>query len=80
MRTIKLPIGECEIVLGHSSGGTISTDWKVDTMDEGDVEYNGAIDGIEALVLAHACAGVDVESPAYLEGIETAIDGAANNC
>jgi len=39
--------------------------------------YSPAIDGLEALILAHACAGVDVESPAYIEGIETAVDGIA---
>ena len=40
--------------------------------------YNSAVDGLEALILAHACAGIDVESPAYLEGIETAVDAIAN--
>ena len=41
-------------------------------------QYNAAIDGLESLILAHACAGVDVESPAYVEGIETAVDAIAN--
>ena len=41
-------------------------------------QYNAVIDGLEALVLAHACAGVDVESPAYIEGIETAVEVIAN--
>lgn len=35
--------------------------------------YNHAIDAIESLVLAHAVAGVDIKSPAYIEGLETAI-------
>jgi hypothetical protein len=39
-------------------------------------QYNAAIDSLEALVLAHACAGV--ESPAYVEGIETAVEAIAN--
>lgn len=39
--------------------------------------YNGAIDGITSLILAHTIAGVDIELPAYLEGIETAIDSCA---
>lgn len=43
------------------------------------LQYNGAIDGITSLILAHACAGINVESPAYLEGIETAIQAAASN-
>jgi hypothetical protein len=31
------------------------------------VEYNRAIDGLTSLVLAHACAGVAVNAPAYVE-------------
>ena len=41
--------------------------------------FNAAIDGLEALILAHACAGVDIASPAYIEGIETAVDAIGNN-
>lgn len=55
---------------------------KMDESEEdvaGRLQYNGVLDGIEAMTLAHACAGIDVASPAYLEGIETAIQGAANN-
>lgn len=36
------------------------------------------IDAIESLILAHAVAGVDVTTPAYIEGIETAIDKIIN--
>jgi hypothetical protein len=35
-------------------------------------------DTIEALVLAHACAGVDVTSAAYLTGLNTVIEKLAN--
>lgn len=42
-------------------------------------QYNAAIDGLEALILAHACVGVDVESPAYVEGIETAVEAIVNH-
>jgi len=41
--------------------------------------FNAAIDGLEALILAHACAGVDITSPAYIEGIETAVDAIGNH-
>jgi len=37
------------------------------------------IDAIESMVLAHACAGVDIESPAYIEGIETAVEAVMNH-
>ena len=40
---------------------------------------NSAIDGLESIILAHFCAGIDVSSPAYLEGIETACDALDSN-
>lgn len=49
-----------------------------------DVGYCGTImpgqlthhifEGITSMVLAHAIAGVDIEDPRYLEGIETAVE------
>tara|TARA_R110000824_G_scaffold201667_2_gene385749 strand:- start:3796 stop:4161 length:366 start_codon:yes stop_codon:yes gene_type:complete len=41
--------------------------------------YNAAIDGLESLILAHAFAGIDITTPAYLEGIETAESAIGNN-
>lgn len=41
--------------------------------------YNAAMDGIEAMVLGHAQAGIDITTPAYKEGIESAVQGCANN-
>ena len=43
-------------------------------------EYNAAIDGLEALILAHACAGIDIMDPKYQEGIVTAVEAISNNC
>lgn len=37
------------------------------------------IDTLERLILAHACAGVDVESEAYIEGINTVLEAIDNN-
>jgi len=50
-----------------------------DSMDKPGDSYNGAIDAIESLILAHAVAGVDIKSPAYIEGIETVVDAIGNN-
>lgn len=36
-------------------------------------------DVIESLILAHACAGIDVSSEAYVEGLVTLGDALANN-
>ena len=41
---------------------------------ENRLRYNAAIDGLEALILAHACAGVNILAPAYVEGVETAVE------
>ena len=39
----------------------------------------GAFFAIENLILAHACAGIDVTAKSYVDGIETAIDSCCNN-
>ena len=41
-------------------------------------EYKAAVYAIESIVLAHFQAGVDVTTPAYIEGIETAYLAIAN--
>ena len=79
-RTIRLPVCGITISLERENGqkpstGSISSDLK----EPDDDLYNAAIDGLESLILAHACAGIDVRSPAYVEGVETAVDAVANN-
>ena len=44
----------------------------------GRLQFNGALDALESLILAHACAGIAVNSPAYLEGIETTVTALGN--
>ena len=53
------------------NAGNITSDLKGDGDNP---ELVAAMDAIESLILAHACAGVDVASPAYIQGIETAIE------
>ena len=50
-----------------------------DSDNDDNNDFNCAMDGIESMILAHAVAGIDVDSPAYIEGIETAVDACANN-
>ena len=87
MRTINLPCYGIVIEL-DDGGGTISSDLKSfdtqeieENFEDGDelACYEAAIDALESLILAHACAGVDIESPAYIEGIETAEQAIGNN-
>ena len=34
--------------------------------------HRAAVDAIESIILGHGVAGIDIDSPAYIEGIETA--------
>ena len=83
-RTIRLPCYGITITLVREnvangpSGGAIASDLHA-TGTAANRQYNAVIDGLESLVLAHACAGVDVESPAYVEGVETAVEAIANH-
>lgn len=38
-----------------------------------DAAYVAAVDAIESMVLAHAIAGIDINTPEYLEGLEVAV-------
>jgi hypothetical protein len=42
-------------------------------------QYNAAIDAIESMVLAHACAGIDVTDHRYVKGLRTALQACADN-
>lgn len=85
---ITLPIHNIEITLGPPytevsaafAGGTISSDLHENTDPQADAPYIAAVNAVESIVLAHAVSGIDVKSPAYLEGIETALDAISNNC
>jgi hypothetical protein len=60
---------------GAYEGGAIESE--LHEPDESS-EMKAALDTLEALVLAHAVAGVDVASPAYVEGVETVVDTITN--
>jgi len=73
--TIELPCYNITISLDGNGYGTITSSLKGD-----DEIYNAAIDVLESTILAHACAGINVSAPAYIEGIETAVDAIVNHC
>ena len=43
-----------------------------------DEQFNYMIDALESILLAHACAGVDVTSPEYVNGLIAALEDCAN--
>ena len=72
------------VSLDDVGGGTIVSDLKEPHEDQhGEefdslIQYNAAMDAIESMILAHACTGIDVATPAYIEGIETAVQSCGN--
>ncbi|MFI5379022.1 MAG: hypothetical protein ACHRHE_06990 [Tepidisphaerales bacterium] len=72
---------------GHYLGGKITSDLHEDVPegikpgspeDLAQGQFDAAMNAIESLILAHACAGIDITAPAYVEGIETAVQACAN--
>jgi hypothetical protein len=61
---------------GRRSGSVSSS---LHTADENAERFNAAIDAVESMVLAHACAGIDVTDPRYVEGIRTCVEACANS-
>jgi hypothetical protein len=86
VKTIEIRAGSDTITLqlDGRGGGTSSSTLHITEADEDFVadyqtSYNSAIDGLESLVLAHACAGVDVEDPRYVAGIAAALEAISNH-
>lgn len=80
IREIRVPVGGMVIELHKDdegeTAGTITSEL-LDGVEAGG-QLAAAIDAIESMVLAHACAGIDIESPAYLEGLDVALGAMFN--
>ncbi len=92
-KTIKLPCFGIVVELtdeelhaitpNRYNGGSITSDLHESPTDRSYEEkklasdYNIMMDALESIILAHACAGIDITTPAYLEGIETACNACA---
>jgi hypothetical protein len=87
MKIIELPCYGIVLELDENGSGMLSSDLRGETDDTGlgeechcrDLGWLALVDTVESMVLAHACAGIDVTTPAYIEGIETAVEAGANN-
>ena len=72
---IRLPIYDIVITMddepaGRGRSGDIGTNFPKDA----DPDQRIMVEGMERLILAHACSGVDVSAPAYIEGIQAAVE------
>lgn len=77
MKVLEMPINKIVIVLDEDGGGTITSDLLPPDGDEeilDDSEYVAACDVVESMILAHACAGIDVLNPQYVQGVEVALE------
>jgi len=62
----------------HYSQGVLE-DGESDDDVRNRLRFHGMMDALESMILAHACAGIDVTDPDYIEGIEIAVDACGNN-
>jgi hypothetical protein len=66
-------------------GGVITSKLKehfCDSFKQDEEAYNinkAIVDTIEALILAHASAGINVSSKAYINGLDSCLEAIANN-
>ena len=67
------------VELSDSGGAILQSPLKNGHEDVDQEELLAALDAVESVILGHACAGVDVESPAYQAGVQTALDAIANH-
>lgn len=79
---IELPIYDIRVRLsdhqekGQKPTGTITSNIR----GKGDSpKYHDTIEGIESLILAMACEGIDITTPAMIDAIEAVVTAADNN-
>ena len=86
MKRIEIRVGEdcITLQLDGKGGGTVQSTLQITERDadfeaEYRQDYNSAVNGLESLVLAHACAGVDVQDARYVAGIGAALEAISNH-
>ncbi len=86
-RLIELPLYKIRVFLhtikdingNEDTQGTIESDLHISGAGEEMREYEASVNTLESLILAQACAGIDITTPSYIKSIETVID-AWTNC
>ena len=77
-RTIEMkgPNFGIRVTLFKGGGGEIASNLcEGDSGNEDDGDYDAEMTGIERLILAMATEGIDIETPAMMRAINTAIEG-----
>ncbi len=73
-RLVSLPCFGIKVALTGAKSGSITSKLQEGATGADAVDFLTAAAAVERVILAHACAGVDVASTAYVEGIETAVE------
>lgn len=89
IKVFRLNIFDIVVTVGNNGSGTISSNLKhyTATKESHEIEdeikeslrWNANCDAIESIILGHACSGVNIEAPEYVEGIVTAIEAMYNH-
>ena len=72
VKTIKLP-HKITIELGNGNGSGAITMGEMEGLTRDSQAYS-AMSCLGSMILAHACSGIKVKSPEYIEGITAAMD------
>ena len=83
-RTITIQLNNSQsitILLDDKGVGTITSE-EIKTAGDPDsveeIQFNAAVDGMEALILSIACAGIDISTLAFKVAVVTALDAIGN--
>ena len=81
---IHLAADSITLHLDGRGGGTVKSTLHITEAEAGfeaghRASYNSAIDAVEAVLLAHACAGVNVAHRDYVRGLASALEGISNH-
>ena len=71
MTEIQLPCYNMVVYLPGDGAGFMSSNLKKDMTNKTSIDKMTAL---ESMIVSHARAGIDIDSPAYIEGIETAVE------
>ena len=77
MKTYHLPYG-ITVTTSPKGEESISSELRVTPMDREDEVFNAKVSAIETFILSQACAGIEIDSPAYFEALETTIEAVLN--
>ena len=65
---------DCEFSCDGSQGAQSDEDGETEQEAIERHKFNAGIDALESIILAHACAGINITSLAYKEGIEVTLN------